>query len=175
MRRSLRIAIIGSALLASAAAADGGRLLLREARGDRIVNLLAAPTPLRAGPASFEVLVQSRTTAEPIEIPRVRLRLTGPERCGTSEISALPEGSRNRGFLGADVRLPMAGTWVVEILLDGASVGAPLRSVFEVGPALPPARRFWPYIAATLLGVALIAVHQALRLRRPHRRSDCGD
>ena len=60
MGRRWLLVLIWVQLLATGAAADGGRLLLREARGERVVNLLAAPTPLRAGVASFDFMKENR-------------------------------------------------------------------------------------------------------------------
>jgi len=157
--------------VATSARADGGTLILREERGSLVVSLIAGPTPLRAGPVGLEVLVQSRETGQPIVSGNVRLRLYGPDGEGPLEVAARADAAANRLFRAARVELPTAGWWQIEIWGADPDGGEPFRAQLEVTPPPSPARRYRSYIAATLLGVALLALHQARSLSRPRVRA----
>lgn len=166
MRRRNLAAMLCVLLAPIGAAADGGRLVLRETRGARVVNLLVAPTPVRVGPAAFDVLLQSSATGEPILGERVQIRLSGPGHHATQELDARPETGTNRFFFGANATLPMAGPWRIEVLVDAPTGAETFRTTIVVAPPLPPALRYWPYIAMTPLGAALLAIHQTRVFRR---------
>jgi hypothetical protein len=155
------------------ARADGGTLILREERDSLVVSLLAEPNPPRAGPVALEVLVQSRETGQPILSGDVRLRLRGPDAGAPLEVTARAESAANRLFRAARVELATPGPWQIEIQVAGPDGGETFRAQLEVAAPHGPVRRHWPYIAATLLGVALLALHQARSLSRPRaaRRS----
>lgn len=166
--------LLGTLLLAVTARGDGGTLILREERGPLVVTLLAEPIPLRAGPVGFDVLVQSLATGEPLLSADVLIRLLGPGAAGAHALEVHAQVSGNRLFRGARVSLPSPGTWRVEVLVTGpegreAAFHAPL----ELAAAQGPVRRYWAYIAATPLGLALLALHQArsLCVRRGRRTS----
>ncbi len=170
-RRLGALALVAAVdLWVGVALADGGRLILREARDGVIASVLAAPVPLRVGAAAFDVLVQDPDTGAPMAVDAVRLRVTGPDVCGTTELDARTESGVNRLFYGASMRLPMPGRWQVEAWIETETGATVFTTELEVAPALPPAQRYWPWIAATLVGLVVLFVHQARTLGRP--RSD---
>jgi len=149
---------------------DGGALIFREERDSLVVTLLAEPTPLRAGPAAFEVLVQSRATGEPLLSADVSLRLVGPDAGDPLEVAANTDAAANRPFRAARVELPIPGPWQIEVLVAGPYGGETFRAQLDVASRRGPARRYMSYIAATLLGLALLAVHQARSVSGPRAR-----
>jgi hypothetical protein len=156
------------------ARADGGTLILREERDGLVVSLFAQPAPLRAGPVGLEVLVQSRETGQPILSGDVRLRLHGPDAGAPLEVATRAGAAANRLFRAARVVLPTPGPWQIDVLVTGPDCGGTFRANLEVAPPPGPARRYGSYIAATLVGVALLALHQARSLSRPRARVGFG-
>jgi hypothetical protein len=162
--------VLASLLTATLAEADGGALILREERGPWIVTLLAEPTPLREGPAVLEVLVQSAATGEPMLDADVRLRLTASGADHALEVQTHPDAAGNRLFRGARLYLPSPGPCQLEVLVTSSDHHETLRAPVDVAPRQGPARRYWTYILATPLGVALLALHQARSLAGRGRR-----
>ena len=159
----------GTLLASSLALADGGVPILSEERGPLIVTLLAEPAPLRVGPAAFEVLVQSSETGEPLPATVVRLRLTDSDAGSATELH--PEVTGRRLFHTARAELSHPGPWQIEVLVMGEKKHEAFLARLDVGPRESPASRYWPYIAATPLGVGLLALHQARSLSRLSARS----
>ncbi len=152
--------------LPSAARGDGGAVVLREDRGPVIATLLAGPVPLRAGPVQLEVLVQSRATGAPLPDANATVRLTGPGAAAPIEVCPRAGDGGNRLLLGARVDLREAGPWAVELVVTGAGVDERFDARLDLAPPRPRARRYWPIVAAGPAGLALLALHQALALRR---------
>src|SRR6266566_3607186 len=95
--------IIGLLLLSSLiphpsslARADGGALRLRERAGDYQVAVFTSPTPFRAGPVDFSVLVQDAATGECVPEARVTVRLKAPAGGRALEYPATTEAATNK-------------------------------------------------------------------------------
>jgi hypothetical protein len=158
-------------VLPAPARGDAGAVVLREERGAVVVTLLAGPTPLRAGPVDFDVLVQSRASGDPVLDSGAALRLEGPGPGDRLEDVARPGVGGNPLFQGARLVLG-PGTWRVQVRVrDAAGAEQTLHASLEVAPPQAPARRYWPFIAAAPAGLALLALHQALSLAMPGTRS----
>ena len=172
MTRAARAAATLLTLLGAAtgAAADGGTLVLREVRGPWTVTLFAEPTPRRPGPVAFEVLVQASETGRPLLEIDVRLGLTEPGAVDPIEVEARPDRAGNRLFRRARVPLPRPGEWQIELRVSHAGALETFRTSLDVAPARAPALRYWPYIAAAPVGVALLSLHQALSVARSRAR-----
>ena len=165
---------LGLAVLAFAwsARGDGGTPVLREVRGPISVTLFAEPSPLRAGPAIFDVLLQASANGAPLLSGDVDLRLSGTDSMEWLELELSTEDSGNRLFRGARTILPRAGSWDIELRVvrpDGST--EVFTTSLEVAAPLSPARRYWAFIALTPLGLALFAAHQALCVTRLRARS----
>ena len=158
-------------LLPQLVRSDGGVPVLREVRGPLVVTVLAEPVPLRAGPVVFHTLVQANASGDPLLAGEVWLRLSGPE-AGVFELEASSEGSENRLFRSAELTLPSAGSWQLDLSVTPPGASAEVfTGSFEVAPPRSRVGRFWPFIAAAPLGVALLAAHQFLSLARKGARS----
>lgn len=157
---------------ASVVRGDGGSLVLREERDSLIVALFAAPTPLRVGAATFDVLVQSRATGEPLPSADVRLRLLGPDTGEARDLDTRSDLGGNRLYRSVRVSLSSPGPWQIEVLAsDREGRQEVFRAQLEVAPPRSPALEYWLPIAATPLGLLVLGLHQALCLSRLSARS----
>jgi len=162
--------------------ADGGVVLLRASDGEITATLFASPSPLRAGPADFSVLL---TDAEdqPLLDREVAVRLREPAEPGESlvpaccRIEAPPSDQRLTAQLGvggngllyeARTRLPKSGEWSLEIRWTdgGDGPGGQVAGVFEVGGPSPPLAAYWPWFLLPVGGAGFLALNAAARAHR---------
>ncbi len=162
--------VLATLLTPALAWGDGGALIFREERGSLVVTLLAEPTPLRAGMATFDILVQSLEMEDPVLSADVHLRLVGPDAGDVLEVAAGAGVAANRLFRAVEVELPDPGQWQIDVLVVGPESGETFHAQLHVAPPLRPLRRYRSYIAATLVALALLALHQALSLSGPRPR-----
>jgi hypothetical protein len=156
--------------------ADGGTLCLLERAGGYQVAVFTSPTPLRAGPVDVSILVQNASTREQVPGARVVVRLkrhgtTGP----TLEYEATTEAATNKLFRAANLDLPEAGRWDIEIRIDGPFGPAGVKCEVEAAGPLPRWLEVWPWVGWPALAILLFCVHQRLvrrRVRSPVAASD---
>ena len=156
------------------ARADGGRVVLQAPTGDLRVTLLAAPIPLRAGPAELSVLVQDED-GTPVLDAEVDLLLSPPH--GGAPFRVAPQGpAQARLFAELPLHLESPGTWHVQLTARRANTSARLEGAFVVAEPLGNARRHWAAITLGPLGALVIAMHQARvwQLRQPRTRRENG-
>lgn len=151
-----------------AAHADGGAVLAREQGGGLSVTVFAAPVPLRVGPIDLSVLVQEARDDTTILDARVLVSLF-EEGSGVARWvgPADHEQATNRLLYAAPISIASAGSWraLVEVQKQGAQLS--MEVALDVLPALPAARRFWPWLAIPLLVALVFLLHQWLQQRRP--------
>lgn len=148
-------------LCATAAAADGGRLRLRQDAGPFRIAVFTAPEPLTAGPADVSVLVQDRTSGEVLLDADVEVLVAAPGG-GRKNLVPAPTGA-NRLLKAAVVSLAAPGNWRLEVVVRRAGQSARISATVPVGPPAPPWARVWPLLAAPPLAVALFVLAGALR------------
>ena len=176
MTRS-RIAMLALVLAAwaGAARADGGAVVASGRAGSLRASVLVSPTPLRAGPAEWSVLLQDADGA-PVLDAEVELELHRPGGSGGHHarrvVSARREASANRLLYSAVVDLPEPGTWRVALRVTRGERG---RLDFEVpvAPARGRALEHWRALSLPPIALGLFALHQWLsrrKRRRPSRR-----
>jgi hypothetical protein len=166
------LALVTVLALAAAAApvcADGGVVSLRADAGAVRITLLCAPAPLRQGPVELAVLLQDRASGEPILDADVALRLV-PAGGGTPiAVRAVRGTDANRLLYAARFALPAPGRFRVAVRAAGTGFDEEAEGELR---ALPPAsvwRLHWPALALPVAGIALLALHQFLSLRRSSR------
>jgi hypothetical protein len=164
----------GAALLAlfacaAAAAADGGRVRVRQEAGPWTVTVFASPDPLVAGPADLSVLVQDRDGGSVVPDARVVFVLRGP--AGDERAVTAGRGA-NRLLGSAVVTFATPGDWLLSVRVHRAGASAELSCALRVRPGPSRLAGLWPYLAFPPFGVALFALHGALvSRRRKSRRS----
>jgi len=150
----------------SLARADGGAVRLREQARAYQVTVFTAPTPFRAGPVDFSVLVLDAGTGEYVPEARVTVRLAARGTGNVLEYPATAAAATNKLFHTAVFRVPEPGWWDVDVAVEGPHGPALVR--FEVEADEPPPRwlELWPWYAWPALAVALFGLHQVLVRRR---------
>lgn len=164
-----------------AAHADSGTLLQRWETSGVAVFVFAAPTPLRAGPAEFEILVQDLQTGVPRLDGSVRLIFENAEASSSAEawvppccrqhvpngtrweVSAAPSTHGNRLCFTAPTIFPAAGKYRVTVQTNGAAGGT---AEIVVEPALPPVVEYWPLIGLPFLLTGLFFVNRMAARRQ---------
>ena len=162
MRRRA-IAVLVLLLCAGAAAADGGRLRLRQDAGAFEISVFTAPEPLAAGTADVSVLVQDRRTGEVLLDATVDLVASGP--AGASPVAARAGTGTNRLLKSAVLRLDRPGPWNLEVRVDHAGDAAHVACALPVTPPARPLDAAWPFLAFPPVAVALFALRGAIRRR----------
>jgi hypothetical protein len=149
---------------------DGGTIRMSGKKGDLLVTVFTAPTPLRAGPADISVLVQDASTGQPLSQARVIVRMAKNDE-SEQEYPATPEAATNKLLHAAQIELPGPGRWKIEVQVESSQGSAVIGGEVEAAERLPRWRDMWPWLAWPGLVVALFAIHQVLARRRSAKRS----
>ncbi len=172
MRRSVRpmieLLIYATLILcpASLAIADGGAIRLRERAGNYQITVFTSPTPFRAGPVDVSVLVQDAASGDLAPESQVTIRLIGQGADQTLEYQATTNSATNKLFKAAVFRLPAAGRWDVEVVVDGPRGLASVRFDVDAAEELPRWLEMWPWFTWPAFVVALFSIHQVLARRK---------
>lgn len=178
LRGTLLLAALGAGICGSLPArvsADGGTLRCVQRLGDWQVSVFTSPTPLRAGPAEINVLVQEQATGQPGPDAPVALELSEPGMPGVLRVVPTRAAATNKLMQAALVDLTTPGTWRLAVLCDAALPprdGWPRHSDrrleidLAVGPPLPQWLAHWPWFCWPLAAVALFACHRMLAGRQ---------
>jgi hypothetical protein len=154
-------------LLPSPAAADGGAVRLSEQKGGYRITVFTAPTPLRAGPVDFSVLVQEASTGELASEVQVTIKAVRRGSPGVTLIHpATTEAATNKLYYAATFDLPEPGWYSLGVSVDGALGEAQVRFEVEAAEPLPPWLAVWPWVGWPVLAILLFCIHQLLVRRR---------
>lgn len=138
----------------AAAHADGGAVRFSDRCGAYRVTVFTEPTPWRAGPVDVSVLVQDPTTGEPRTDLRVAIRVAGTRHPATHEAAT------NKLLYSAEFDLPAAGTWPIEVVIDGPAGSATATLEVEAAEALPAGGEMLWWIVWPVVPVVFFAWHQ---------------
>ncbi len=149
-------------LLAAGPSDDDDQVVrLRATSGPFAVAVFAPPGDLAAGPATFSVLVQDRATAETLLDPTVDLIIHPAADSGrpSSTARATSEHSQNKLLQAAELNLPSAGDWTMQVDVrrnsDHADFALPLHVVKEeTGIEFS-----WSYVVMLLLAAILLLAY----------------
>ncbi len=159
---------IGLGAGVSPALGDGGTLRFSGRRGDLLITVFTAPTPLCAGPIDLSVLVQDASTGKPLTNLPIEVRASWARRAQVDiRAEATSDAATNKLFRAARLDLPEPGLWHFEVSVRGVDRAHPIR--FDVDAAQPPPSwlQMSPWIAWPLVPIGLFAVHQFRLRRRP--------
>lgn len=143
MKRLMLLLLLITALPASASAHGGGApQMVNESAGPYWLSVWTSPEPAREGPLHVSIAIaepgqgQEQQAGPPVLGASVQVTLT-PRSGGFAAINApaTNEQSANKLFYEADLSIPSAGDWTVEIDVDGAEGSGQARFNLAVRPA----------------------------------------
>jgi hypothetical protein len=142
--------------------ADGGLVRWFGDEGPYRITVFTSPTPLRAGPVDFSVLVQDVRTGRELHDAQVTIRVASEKQLltGASGHAATAGAATNKLLSAATFELPRAGHWSAAVDVIGPQGRAETRFDFEAAEAFPPWRREWPWFSWPLLPVVLFGLRQ---------------
>ncbi len=160
------LALTCSLFQSAPAWADGGAVRLRERAGAYQIAVFTSPTPLRAGPVDFSVLVQDAATGAWTPDAHVTVRLKANGSGQALECPASAEAATNKLYRAAVFILPTPGRWDVEVMVEGPRGPASVRFAVDAADPPPPWLDLWLWFAWPAVAVALFGIHQALVRRK---------
>ena len=150
---------------------DGGFLRLSERSGPYRVTVFTSPTPLRAGPVDFSVLVQDAATSAVLSDTQVVFRITSPGEASLDmDQQATTGAATNKLLKAAQFELPSPGTWQVNVLVGGPMGRTRIRFPINVSAAMPRWLDMAPWIALPIVPIVLFGLHEGLAPRNRRRR-----
>ncbi len=165
--------ILGWLIVAAAAprvCADGGTLRFSAVQGGYRISVFTAPAPFRAGPVDVSVLVQHHATGAPMPEAQVSVRLTKPGEPALFYPCTF-EAATNKLFRAAQFELPAAGSWKMQVQVEGRHGPAAISGELEAVAALPRWPELWLLIGWPAPVIVLFGVHQLLVRRKLGRRA----
>jgi len=145
--------------------ADGGAILLHKQSPPFVVTVFASPAPPRVGPIDLSVLVQSSDTLEPVLDADVRFEFAGPD--SQVQVQATRSQSGNKLLYAASVHLNDSGNRRYSVSIRAPkSQPITVSGDITVAAGQPKLEAYWDYLMLPFLGLAILALHQWLRLRK---------
>jgi hypothetical protein len=154
------------AMVATAARADGGAMLLHQDAGPFTITLFAAPQPLRTGDADLSVMVQDRTSGEVLLDPAIDVTVAPAAASATQQTVRLTKGqASNRLLQASTVHFSSAGKWRLTLAVRRGNDTAQLVTDCTVEPDHSRATLVWFYVLLPAGIILLFVIHQVLKLR----------
>jgi len=155
-----------SFLIATSSDDDDQALRLWKQSGPFSVAVFAPAGDLQAGPTSFGILVQDRNTQEVLLDSTVDLsaRPTAAVGAPPPSVRATHEDSENKLLQTAELDLPKAGDWTVNIALSRNAESADLSLPLRVVKRESGLGDLWPYFLFPGFGMTLFGAY----VRRHH-------
>jgi hypothetical protein len=157
-------------LFASMAQADGGALRLSQEKDGYRIAVFTTPTPLRAGPVDFSVLVQDAATGELASGVQATIKA---QREGDSPALYRPataEAATNKLYYAATFDLAEPGWYSVEVSILGPLGETQVGFDVEAADPLPQGLTILPWVGWPLLAIAVFTAHQFLVKRKSQRK-----
>ena len=180
--------ILGYLLLASAriAWADAGTIQFQGDAGTFHVTVFTQPPILHAGLIDITLLLQERTSLNPLLDAKVRFDLAAqdstttqaglwmPPACAmnkTGDLSDIPAKlghGENRLLYGNVVQIPNSGHWQLRARIQRGGESAEIETLLNVEPAPLPPLAYWHLFLLLPVGILGFVLHQMARARRTH-------
>jgi hypothetical protein len=148
-------------LFPSLARADGGALRLAQEKDGYRIAVFTAPTPLRAGPVDFSVLVQDAATGElasgvqaTVKTQRQGAKHEDPHSSCILHPSSL--------YYAATLDLPEPGWYSVEVSIRRALAETQVHFDVDAAEPLPQGLTILPWVGWPLVVISLFLFHQLL-------------
>jgi hypothetical protein len=166
----------------------------RSSDGQFLITIFSPPDHATDTPAEVGVLIQQAETGAAVLDADVSLRFTAPAGaslparggwCGpmnatflvgaaplaqSPPIPATHEQAANKLLYAARVILPARGAWGVDAAVYRQGALTLITATLPVQSAPSRLAILWPWLALPAVAVALFALHQRLRTRRPITR-----
>jgi hypothetical protein len=165
-RTLLRIVLMACILLGAlpTARADGGRLQMRTEAGPFTISLFTLPDTLAAGPIDTSVLVQDSTSSDVLMDARITLALTPPHPDARPIVVQLSHAqATNKLLQAAQIDLPTAGKWRVDVQVEQGGRRANCTTELEVVPRTSPWGTVWFF---ALLPAAVLLLFAGVQVRK---------
>jgi hypothetical protein len=146
--------------------ADGGALRLREKAGGYEIGVFTSPTPIRAGTIDVSVLVQDAATGEFVPNTKVTVCLKLPRSERILKYAATNEAATNKLFKAAVFNLSKAGSWDVDVAVEGPHGPAQVSFAVDANERLPRWREYWPWFTWPAAVIALFGAHQVIAVAK---------
>ena len=151
---------------AAPAQGDGGLVRLSEPAGPFVVSVFTSPTPLRVGPADISVMVQDRTTSQPILDAEVVITLQPLDQGGSVvSASATHALATNKLLYAALLEIPSPGRWHLQVEARHGADVADVSCEVTAAPPASPLLSYWPYLVFPPVAICLFILHQWLKAR----------
>jgi hypothetical protein len=158
------VGIVVALLWARPATANGGTIQVSmERAGPYEVTVLTDPTPIRVGTIDVSVMVE-RADGDLVQDAQVLVRATpavGPNGGGSYE--ATHDRATNKLFYAADVKIPQAGPWQIDVTINSA-LGAGSVS-FDIQVSEPGLLDRLPLLILAVMFACLIVAAGVARYR----------
>jgi hypothetical protein len=152
---------------ATVATGDGGAVRYSERRGDRLITVFTAPTPLRPGIADVSVLLQDANLGKPLlDVPVIVYAHPIRHPQGRFRTPATTDAATNKLMRAAQLHLSEPGPWRLELVVEDSRQWPPIGFDVDVAEALPPWMQMGPWIGWPLAAIGFFAIHQLLVRRR---------
>ena len=145
--------------------ADGGAVQLHEESGPFAITVFASPSPLRAGPVDFSVLVQDRESLESVLDAVVTIQLSREASAITAD--ANHARAQNKLLYAATLNLTDPGDWKYSVTVQRGANRATVSGATPVAGAQDGISSHWAVIAFAPLCMLVFGLHQFLI--RPRR------
>jgi hypothetical protein len=163
---SFFLALSALLLFSELARADGGALRLSQEKSGYRIAVFTTPTPLRAGPVDFSVLVQDAATGELASGVQATIKA---QRQGDSAALSQPataQAATNKLYYAATFDLPEPGWYSVEVSILGPRGETQVHFDVEAAEPLPQGLSMLPWVGWPLLAIAVFVFHQVLVRRK---------
>jgi len=145
-------------LLIARSPEDDQPLRLLKDSGPYIVAIFA-PLNLQTGPSSLGVLVQDRSTQEVLLDWAMQLSARSVSDRSVFEVRATQENSDNKLLKTAELDLPSAGDWTINIAVTRNSTSTNVWLPLRVAKRESRLYDLWPYLLFPGLGVILFGTY----------------
>jgi hypothetical protein len=164
-RRRSALLCVAALLVANTAMGDGAHMQLTQAAGPFVITLFTAPTPLRSGPVTVSLLVQTRSDRAPVRDATVDIVLRALAPDAHQEITAQAQRGLvpNKLFYSAELVVPTMGRWSIAAHVRDGDRAADVSCVVDVAAAMAPLLAFWGFIALPAVAIGVFALHQWLK------------
>lgn len=148
--------------------ADGGAIQLQQPAGPFLVTIFAAPVPARVGPLDLSVLVQDRSSLDPV------LDATVSVEIDNQSVSATHEQAQNKLLYAATVSIDQPGQQKFSVSVSKGPAKVTVNGALQAAPPPAKLRAFWSYLAIPPFAIALFAAHQFLKRQKGRSLSASG-
>jgi hypothetical protein len=121
---------------------------MRQETGVFIITVFAAPVPLRPGPADISVLVQDRTSQNPVLDAEVFIQT----------VQATHAQAQNKLLYAASLNLDSPGEWKYSVSVRKGPQESQLTGRLQVAPAQAKIASYWPYLALPPIAILLFLI-----------------